>query len=53
MKACDLIDYLLKLEPDHNINCVEVTEYAVTVNVHGRLDSCVTVGQVRIQPLRD
>jgi hypothetical protein len=53
MKACDLIDYLLELEPDHDVKCVEVTESAVTVNIHGGAESCVAVGKVRILPLKD
>ena len=49
MKAKDLLPLLWhELDPEHDVKCIEETDAAVTVNIHGGEDSATTIGKVRI-----
>lgn len=49
MKAKDLLPLLWhELDPEHDVKCIEETNAAVTVNIHGGEDSCTAIGKVRI-----
>jgi len=49
MKAKDLLPLLWhELDPELDVRCIEETETAVTVNVHGDLEKATALGKVRI-----
>jgi hypothetical protein len=51
LKAKDLLPLLsANLDPEHDVRCIEETEEAITVNMHGGPDSVTCIGKVRIIP---